>query len=98
MEHEHKFEIDSNYTSRDGLEIIVSGSVNGTLYGVKTWAEEGDNHCRSIAAVDLKFELAAFRPELSDADYEDLADELSDACQEYADDYCREMSIRYTPA
>lgn len=98
MEHEHKFEIDIQPARGDTLELIITGTVNGVRYSTHTWADADDNHCRSVDETEIAWELSPFLPELTAADYKAIGDELDEACQEHADDYRREMGIRYTPA
>jgi hypothetical protein len=98
MEHEHKFTIDVRTARRHELELIITGTVNGVRYSTHTFADADDGHCRSVDEREIAWELSPFLPELTTADYKAIADELDKECQEYADDYCREMSIRYTPA
>lgn len=98
MDHEHKFDIDVQPRRRDELELTITGTVNGVRYSTSTWADDDDGHCRSVDEGEIKWELSPFLPELTDADYKELADELTKECQELADDYLRESRRRYTPA
>lgn len=104
MEHAHEFEIRDDGTDRYGdLRMRIEGAVNGTRYRIDRDAgyEGGEVDMGwdvpSGLAADLRDELAPLRPELTNADYLAFAHELYDAAKEYAADYFRESSRRYTP-
>lgn len=104
MQHKHEFDIRDEGTDRDNdLRMVIEGTVNGTRYRIDRDAgyEGGEVDMGwsvpSGIAKDLRHELAPLRPELTEADYRAFANELYEATQEYAADYFRETSRRYTP-
>lgn len=104
MEHAHEFEIRDDGTDRYGdLRMTIEGTVNGTHYRID---RDASYECGEVdmgwsvpkgIAEDLRFELTPLRPDLTDDDYLAFAHDIYGAAKEYASDYFRESSIRYTP-
>ncbi len=107
MEHAHEFEIRDESTGRDYIDMVAEGTVNGTRYRIDEFGARIDDHgdvflgyhwgfVQSVAT-DMRRELEPLRPELTHDDYIAFARDIYKAAQEYADDYFRESSRRYTP-
>ncbi len=104
MEHAHEFKIRDDGTDRYGdLRMRIEGAVNGTRYRVDL---DAGYECGEVdmgygvpngIADGLRAELAPLRPELTDEDYLAFARDIYKAAQEYADEYFRESSRRFTP-
>lgn len=104
MEHAHEFKIRDDGTDRYGdLRMRIEGAVNGTRYRVDL---DAGYECGEVdmgygvpngIADDLRAELAPLRPELTDEDYRAFAHAIYRDAKEYANDYFRESSRRYTP-
>lgn len=107
MEHAHEFEIRDEATGTDYIDMVAEGTVNGTRYRIDEFGARIDDHGDVFlgyhwsfvkgVAKDLRQELEPLRPELTDDDYRQLAHDIYKAAQEYADDYFRESSRRFTP-
>lgn len=104
MEHDHEFEIRDDGADRSGsLPMTIDGTVNSTRYSVDVVAKHdqgevwiGRNAVKGIAQ-ELEWALLPLCDNVTSDDCLAFAREIRAAAAEYANDYFRESSRRYTP-